>query len=346
MKYSFSLSSGGEKCSAFLEDLLLKRKEEVKINHLFIWASAQAEQLIEANTSENSYLDMSTVKQLLDQLALCLTYETSFREAKEAFYYMKQSLKEDTTPYFSRIVISLPMDGQRKLMEQGKEVKVRECLVIIHRCEAVDATMKLVGDQRSQYPNYVPVTQGIPLEDSNEMEIKEKFHQRTDIPAKDAVCRNCNKNVETKSFKHIDKVDTGALVLCMSISILKSIRLSQEKLSASKIKLFGFSGQYLNNLRFIDIMAPSNRKQLNDIFNINKSGQKILQGIKFCKQFELVNYAPSCGLSKVTAEQSPQWDNAVHIMNESDKNSRSYIANKRDISLKGEKRGCCQGLKD
>ncbi|CAB4070446.1 unnamed protein product [Lepeophtheirus salmonis] len=41
------------------------------------------------------------------------------------------------------------MDGRRKLMAKGKKVKVKESLEILHRCEAVDATVILLAPEES-----------------------------------------------------------------------------------------------------------------------------------------------------------------------------------------------------
>ncbi|CAB4057518.1 unnamed protein product [Lepeophtheirus salmonis] len=109
------------------------KKEKVKINDLLICAGAKAEQVIEARTSENPDLEV---------------------EAREALYSMKQSSEENRTTYLSRIVeltkqgsslqmriysswLSCSMDGWGKQMVKGEEVKVKECLEIQPKCEAV-----------------------------------------------------------------------------------------------------------------------------------------------------------------------------------------------------------------
>jgi len=83
---------------------LAGKNNTVKINHIFIWAGAHAESLIEARQGENPDLEITTPDQLLTELAKCITHETLFREAREEFYTMKQTATENTTTYFSRIM--------------------------------------------------------------------------------------------------------------------------------------------------------------------------------------------------------------------------------------------------
>ena len=58
----------------------------VKLNHIYIWAGAHAESLIEARLNEDPELRINTPTALLDQLAPCLTHSTYFREQREEFY--------------------------------------------------------------------------------------------------------------------------------------------------------------------------------------------------------------------------------------------------------------------
>ena len=64
---------------------LSKAKEEVKINTIYIWAGAYAENLIEAKQAEDNYLKLDTVEKLLEALGSCLTHSTFLREAREDF---------------------------------------------------------------------------------------------------------------------------------------------------------------------------------------------------------------------------------------------------------------------
>ncbi len=79
--------------------------DAVKINHIFIWACGNAENLIDASLSEDSDLTVDTPAKLLDLLEKCLTHTTYFREARDKFYLLKQIEGENTTKYYSRIMV-------------------------------------------------------------------------------------------------------------------------------------------------------------------------------------------------------------------------------------------------
>ena len=143
---------------------LASRSDRVKINHIYIWAGAHAESLIEAKQNEDPTLRITTPTVLLDQLAACLTHSTFFREKREEFYNVRQKAHENTTSYFSRIMDlyrqaefpdnthflivdklfhgCISKECKRKLMAKGKNVSVKDCLDIMRRCEAVEVTMK------------------------------------------------------------------------------------------------------------------------------------------------------------------------------------------------------------
>ena len=132
---------------------LASRSDRVKLNHVYIWAGAHAESLIEARLNEDSELRITTPAALLDQLATCLTHSTFFREQREEFYNVRQKVGENTTTYFSRIMdlyrqAEFPDNTQflivdklihgcvnkeckRKLMAKGKDVSVKDCLELV-----------------------------------------------------------------------------------------------------------------------------------------------------------------------------------------------------------------------
>ena len=425
---------------------LAGKSDPVKLNHVYIWAGAHAEQLIEARINEDPTLNINTAKKLLDQLAACLTHETSFREAREDFYNIKQKLNENTTTFYSRIVdlykrAEFPanadflivdklihgcnnMECKRKLMGKGKDITVKECLDLLRRFEAVNATMKHLGEldqpaskvnaaysrdptRKSQRNGCKPKSTSKPpggktSKPPGKFGSKTKTcpwcskepHSRDECPAKDATCRFCSKKghfekacikkkksqqhgaakqnavnaeisddsdgeldigpiyVDTihnklqprevlasvkffpetadsstvKPTVHNGKVDTGAMVSCMPLSILSSIGLSEQHLSQNKVTLHGVSGTDLQNLGYVDVMVTCNDIQDKARFYVTKSGRELLLGIKFCKKFQLVDYASSCILRKVTAEKPAHTHsessnlNAVHIMDESEVN--------------------------
>ena len=83
---------------------LQARSDKVKLNHLYIWAVAHAESLIEARLNEDPELRITKPEEFLDQLSACLTHSTLFREIREEFYNVRQRASENTTAYFSRIM--------------------------------------------------------------------------------------------------------------------------------------------------------------------------------------------------------------------------------------------------
>lgn len=147
---------------------LAGKSNAVKLNHIYIWAGALAERLIDAKTAENPGLALDTPKTLLDTLADCLKHATYFREAREKFYGLKQQTGENTTTYYSRIIdlykqAEFPADTdflivdklihgainaecKRRLMGKGKDVTVTDCLTMMRQHEAVDITMKHLTD--------------------------------------------------------------------------------------------------------------------------------------------------------------------------------------------------------
>lgn len=143
---------------------LASRSDRVKLNHVYIWAGAHAESLIEAKQNEDPELRITRPTALLDQLAACLTHSTFFREKQEEFYNVRQKPDENTTTYFSRImdlyrqaefpgnthflIVDKLIHGciskecKRKLMAKGKDVSAKDCLDVMRRYEAVEVTMK------------------------------------------------------------------------------------------------------------------------------------------------------------------------------------------------------------
>ena len=53
---------------------LANKRNEVKVNHIYIWAGAHAKHLMEAKSSEESDLAVDTPEKLLDEFGKCLTH--------------------------------------------------------------------------------------------------------------------------------------------------------------------------------------------------------------------------------------------------------------------------------
>lgn len=217
---------------------LAARSDRVKINHVYIWAGAHAESLIDARLNEDPELRITTPTVLLDQLATCLTHSTFFREVREEFYNIRQKAGENTTTYFSRIMelfrqAEFPDNSQflivdklihgctnnqckRKLMAKGKDVSVKDCLEVMRRFEAVEATMKKLEDSGDAHVNasythdptkksqrngfkkrhFKPKLQPESKKTGEKKSCiwcKGDIHSRTECPAKDATCKFCGK---------------------------------------------------------------------------------------------------------------------------------------------------------
>ena len=149
------------------------RSDRVKMNHIYCWAGAHAEYLIEARLNEDPELRITTPAELLDQPAKCLTHSTLFREKRGEFYTARQKIDENTTGYYSRLldlyrqaefpentnflIVNKLMHGcrskdcKRKLMAKGKEVSVKDCLELMQKYKAGEATMKKFEESSDTY---------------------------------------------------------------------------------------------------------------------------------------------------------------------------------------------------
>ena len=155
---------------------LATQTDAAKINHIYIWAGAQAEILIDARRGESPDLKIETPTQLLDQLQACITHSTKFREAREEFYSLRQRPDETAVCFFARIlelhkVSEFPSSSnfliadrlihgchedqcRRKLMTMSKEATAKECLQVLQQSEALNRTMnRMSAIQPSTLPN-------------------------------------------------------------------------------------------------------------------------------------------------------------------------------------------------
>ena len=79
---------------------LAARSDRVKLNHIYIWAGAHAESLIEARLNKNPELRINTPTTLLDQLATCLTHSNYFREKERNFTAFIRKVGKILQPIF------------------------------------------------------------------------------------------------------------------------------------------------------------------------------------------------------------------------------------------------------
>ena len=89
---------------------------------------------------------------------------------------------------------------------------------------------------------------------------KGDIHSREKCPAKHATCKLCGKEErESSSFHEVTgKVDTGAMVSCMPISMLSQIGLSKKDLKPSNAVIRGMSGADLQNCGTVDVNVTCN----------------------------------------------------------------------------------------
>ena len=412
---------------------LAARSDKVKVNHIYIWAGAHAESLIEARVAEDPAQEPGTPDQLLDQLAACLTHATFFREAREDFYSIYQKTDENTTTYFSRIIelyhqaefpagtdfliVDKLIHGcvhekcKRELMSKGKNVAVKDCLDIMRRYEAVDVTIKKMSSASdntvqvnassyatfSQHPKlktinsdkskYAASKQHKPRQVNSGNPCpwcKGDTHPRDQCPAKEAQCGYCKKyghferacfrkKNQLKQYKHVKKqhvvdlapdadseygddsecdlsavflqavskqkpqellapvtflngtrspwtvkgkVDTGAMVSCIPLSLLRNIGLSKRNVKPSKAVIKGISGTQLKNCGTLEVEVSCNNIHDNMKFYVIEQECTFILGLEFCKKFKLVTIAPVCIQQSVTIEHVT----AVHIAEESEFN--------------------------
>lgn len=111
------------------------------------------------------------------------------------------------------------------------------------------------------------------------------------------------------------KVDTGAMVSCMPITLLSSIGLSRKHLKPSKAIIKGISGADLKNCGTLEVEVSCNGVRARTKFYVTECDCAFILGLEFCEKFELVSLAPVCVQQSVTV--IPDRIEAVHITDES-----------------------------
>ena len=204
---------------------LATKSNAVKVNHIFIWAGAHAESLIEARQREDPNLNVTTPEGLLTALARCITYETMYREAREKFYTVHQLPNENTATYFARIsdlhrqaefpdntdflITDKLIHGcanqscKQKLMTKGKDVTISACLESMRRFEARAASMEDCGnpgtktEPSTDHHVDAQYSQGRTLRRRTPADKCQwcggQRHNRQQCPAKDKTCKGCSR---------------------------------------------------------------------------------------------------------------------------------------------------------
>ena len=192
----------------------------VKLNHIYIWAGAQAESLIEAQLNEDPELRINKTTALLNQLATCLTHSTYFREQREEFYSNIRKVEKIVQPIFPEswryivkpnspttltfFIVDKLIHGcksrtcQRKIMAKGKDVTIKGCLETMRKVEAVEVTMKKLEDLGDAHVDASYA--GDPTKKSQrngfkKKQVKPKVHQNSQTPDEKKSCVWCQGDV-------------------------------------------------------------------------------------------------------------------------------------------------------
>jgi len=109
------------------------------------------------------------------------------------------------------------------------------------------------------------------------------------------------------------KVDTGAMVTCIPLSMLKEIGMDQKDLMPSTAQLRCVTGTDLQTCGELKISVTCNDITHSIKVIVTQLGNELILGLNFCKLFGLVTLADTCIQRKVSADQQVE---AVHITDE------------------------------
>lgn len=217
--------------SRIISGPLASKSNAIKVNHIFIWAGAHAESLIEASQREQPGLNITTPDELLDALYRCVTHQTMYREAREQFYSVTQLPTENTATYFARLSdlysqAEFPADTdflitdklipgcakyscKQKLMSKGKDITITKCLDTMRRFEALTATMEHFNTPADK--TTPSMEEHVDAQYSRDRNLQHRGardsrtptqpcrwcggqrHNRQQCPAKNITCRGCSK---------------------------------------------------------------------------------------------------------------------------------------------------------
>lgn len=96
------------------------------------------------------------------------------------------------------------------------------------------------------------------------------------------------------TFQASGKVDTGAMVSCMPVSMLPQLGLTEEDLTPSHATIRGISGADLVNCGTVAPKVSCNGMNADVEFYVTKNSSAFILGLEFCKKFKLVTIAPVC----------------------------------------------------
>ena len=90
------------------------------------------------------------------------------------------------------------------------------------------------------------------------------------------------------------KVDTGAMVSCIPISMLSKIGMSKDNVKANNAVIRGVSGADLHNYGTVEAKVTCNNVTSQTTFFVTKCECAFILGLEFSTKFNLVSIAPVC----------------------------------------------------
>jgi hypothetical protein len=149
---------------------LATQVDAVKLNHVYIWAGAQAEMLIDVPLGETPDLRIETVTQFLDQLQACIFHEIAEKQENNYIRYGSgqtrmpslslpefwSCTKSASFPIALNLIADRLIHGsrdptcKRKLMDKNKTVTTKECLKVLQQNKTLSRTMSRMSATHSE----------------------------------------------------------------------------------------------------------------------------------------------------------------------------------------------------
>jgi transposase InsO family protein len=106
------------------------------------------------------------------------------------------------------------------------------------------------------------------------------------------------------------KVDTGAMMTCIPITLLREIGFKRSELKANNVRLRGVTGADMKACGRLEVQVTCNNITGPVEVIATELGSEFILGIDFCRQFQLISVSSSCIQREITVK-------AVHITEES-----------------------------
>ncbi|PFX34384.1 hypothetical protein AWC38_SpisGene628 [Stylophora pistillata] len=146
---------------------------------------------------------------------------------------------------------------------------------------------------------------------------------------------NHNAIHATSIYHDIGKVDTGAMVSCMPMSMLSQVGLSKDDIKVNNAVIQGESGANLQNYATMDVNVTCNSTTAQKTFYITKCKCAFILGLEFCKSFKQALIALICIQQSISID--PDNIAAVHITDESEVHYNKLCSKWREYLPLGRK---------